>query len=81
MAAMKFSFSHELSDHIEKNKLGHQYSNIAGIVTMTDGYSQWPFYDGFSKKIYKIICKELKLQNKCTSARPISFVSHKDMQC
>lgn len=79
MAAMKFSFSHELSDHIKKNELSHQYPNIAGIVKMQKGSDIWDYEGGFSNEIYTIIRKELKLQNKCTSARPISFVSHKDM--
>jgi uncharacterized protein YeeX (DUF496 family) len=81
MAAMKFSFSHQLSDYIIKNKLSHQYPNIAGNVKMQRGSDKWDYKGGFSKEIYKIICNELKLLNKGTSARAISFVSHKDMQC
>ena len=81
MAVMNFSFSHELSHYITINKLGHQYPNIAGIATMKDGYRQWSFPDGFSNPIYRIICKELNLRDKGTSARVIGFVSHKDMQC
>lgn len=81
MAAMKFSFSHELSDHIKKNELSHQYPNIAGIVKMQKGSDKWDYEGGFSKNIYKIICNELKLLNKGTSARAIGFVPQKDMQC
>lgn len=80
MAENNFRFSSELSKYITSNKLGHKYPNIAGIVTMTDEEKEWDFDGGFPKGIYRIICQELSLTDKGTSARAIGFTSYKDQK-
>ncbi|MBD1578035.1 hypothetical protein HC723_16760 [Vibrio sp. S11_S32] len=80
MAEMNFRFSSELSKYITSNKLGHKYPNIAGIVTMTDEEKEWDFDGGFPKGIYRIICQELSLTDKGTSARAIGFTSYQDQK-
>lgn len=72
-----FTYSYELSNYITSNKLENKYPNIAGIVTMSDNEHEWDF-DGFPKDIYRIICKELSLIDKGTSARPVGFRFYQD---
>lgn len=76
MSEKNFRFSSELSKYITSNKLGHKYPNIAGIVTMADEEKEWDFDGGFPKDIYRIICQELSLTDKGTSARAIRFTSY-----
>ena len=78
MAEKNFRFSSELSKYITSNKLGNKYPNIAGIVTMTDEEKEWDFDGGFPKGVYRIICQELSLTDKGTSARAIGFTSYQD---
>ncbi|MFK3865255.1 cold-shock protein [Pseudoalteromonas rhizosphaerae] len=80
MAEKNFRLSSELSKYITSNKLGHKYPNIAGIVTMTDEEKEWDFDGGFPKEIYRIICQELSLTDKGTSARAIGFTSYQDQK-
>lgn len=80
MSEKNFRFSSELSKYITSNKLGHKYPNIAGIVTMTDEEKEWDFDGGFPKGIYRIICQELSLTDKGTSARAIRFTSYQDKE-
>jgi len=74
-----FKLSSELSNYITREKLGNKYPNIAGIVTMSNDLNKWDFDGGFPKDIYRIVCQELNLYNKGTSARAIKFVSYKDL--
>ena len=46
---------------------------------MENGDTKWEFPGGFSKEVYKIICKELDLENQGTSARAIHFESFQDL--
>ena len=76
----KFKLSSDLSKYITNKNLGSKYPNIAGIVTMSNNLNEWNFNGGFPKDIYRIICRELNLKNKCTSARAIQFVSYKELK-
>ena len=77
---LKFARSKQLSDYIVRNSLGYKYPNIAGIVRMEDGGTEWNFNGGFPPKIYAIICDELALGNQGTRARVVGFESYKQMQ-
>ena len=79
MKAMNFSSSGDLSNYIKRNKLGHKYPNISGIVTMTSGRDTWNFEGGFPSKIYAIVCKELQLKGKGTFAQVVGFKPYKDL--
>lgn len=80
MSEKEFRLSSELSKYITSNKLGDQYPNIAGIVTMANDDNEWDFDGGFPKGIYRIICQELGLRDKGTSARAIKFTSYQDQK-
>lgn len=77
---LRFARSKQLSDYIVRNSLGYKYPNIAGIVRMEDGGTEWNFNGGFPPKIYAIICDELALGNQGTRARVVGFESYKQMQ-
>lgn len=77
MSRLNFSLSSELSNYIKTHNLGHEYPNIAGIVKMQRGNETWDFKGGFPTDIYKIICSELDLKSKDTSAWPIKFTPYK----
>lgn len=78
MIEKNFTISSELSNYITSNKLGYKYPNIAGIVTMSDNEREWDFNGGFPPDIYRIICKELNLTDKGTSARAVGFKSYQE---
>jgi len=78
MSQKNFILSSDLSKYITTNKLGNKYPNIAGIVTMANDVNEWDFDGGFPKDIYRIICQELNLTDKGTSARAIKFTSYQD---
>ena len=79
MRPLGFTHSGQLSKHIVRYRLGYRYPNISGIVTMEDGGTEWEFPGGFPPEIYKIICKELGLDNQRTSATVRDFESFKDL--
>lgn len=74
-----FTYSSELSSYITDNSLGNIYPNISGIVHMKHETNEWDFKGGFNKKIYAIICKELKLKNKNSGAEAVSFTPYSDL--
>ncbi len=78
MIEKNFTLSSELSNYITGNKLGYKYPNIAGIVTMSDNEREWDFDGGFPKDIYRIICTELNLTDRGTSARAVGFKSYQE---
>ncbi|MCJ8314343.1 MAG: hypothetical protein HRU38_17180 [Saccharospirillaceae bacterium] len=78
MSEKNFRLSSELSKYITSNKLGNVYPNIAGIVRMSNDENEWNFDGGFSTGLYRIICEELQLTDKGTSARAIKFTSYQD---
>jgi cold shock CspA family protein len=79
MRPLKFRYSSQLSKYIVRHRLGYRYPNISGIVRMEEAGREWDFDGGFPTNIYKIICKELDLDNQRTSARPIGFIPFKDV--
>ncbi|MEG4226717.1 cold shock domain-containing protein [Microcoleus sp. N9_B2] len=76
---LKFKYSNQLSAYIVNNQLGYRYPNISGIVTMAEEGRQWDFKGGFSKEVYKIICRELGLANQGTGATAIDFESFQQL--
>ncbi|MFN6477815.1 hypothetical protein [Nostoc sp. DedQUE07] len=79
MRPLGFTHSRQLSEHIAAYRLGYRYPNISGIVTMEDGGREWKFHGGFPTEIYKIICRELGLDNQRTSATVKDFESFEDL--
>ena len=77
--AKGFTLSSELSNYITRHKLGNTYPNISGLVKMQDGLDSWNFNGGFPSSIYRIVCKELLLKGKDTTARVVGFKSYKDI--
>lgn len=71
-----FTYSNELSRYITDNNLGETYPHISGIVRMKDTKQEWDYDGGFSKRTYAIICSELNLKNKNTSAQAIGFTPY-----
>jgi hypothetical protein len=76
---LKFTHSKQLSKYIITHKLGHKYQHISGILRMREAGEEWNFPGGFPPKIYAIVCKELKLVNQGTPARPVGFTPFKDI--
>ncbi|MEH2248356.1 hypothetical protein [Nostoc sp.] len=76
MRPLGFTHSRQLSEYIVRYQLGYRYPNISGIVIMEDGATEWEFPGGFAPEIYKIICRELDLDNQRTSARVKIFESY-----
>lgn len=71
MRPLNFKYSKQLSNYIVSHRLGYKYPNISGIVRMEEAGTEWDFAGGFPTDIYRIICRELHLDNQRTSARPI----------
>ena len=78
--SLNFSLSSELSNYITQNSLGKKYPNISGSVTMQNGCDTWSLNGGFPRNIYRIICQELSLHGKGTTAQAVGFRSYKSMQ-
>ena len=79
MYPLNFKESSDLSKYILKHKLGYKYPNISGIVRMKEEDTEWNFLGGFPPDIYKIVCEELNLSNRGTSARAEKFTPFKDI--
>ncbi|MCL1466010.1 cold-shock protein [Argonema galeatum] len=79
MRPLKFTHSKELSKYIKEHQLGYRYPNISGIVRMEEAGREWDFHGGFPPDIYKVICRELDLDNQGTDARAIKFTPFKDV--
>ena len=73
-----FTESRELSQYIIKNKLGHKYKNISGILEMQKGNDTWNFKGGFPPNIYAMLCEELNFKGQGSEARPVGFTAFKD---
>ena len=74
-----FLFSSDLSYYITKNKLGYEYPNISGVVTMENSDNRWKFKGGFPTNIYRIICQILNLSSQHTRTRVVGFKSYASM--
>lgn len=72
----RFQYSSELSRYISKNKLGYDYPNISGIVTMKSSGRSWDFKGGFPSNIYRIVCTILNLRSNGSFARAVGFKSY-----
>ena len=79
MRPLHFRDSGALSEYIVENQLGYKYPHISGVVRMADADAEWDFHGGFPPKIYRIICEELKLGDRGTDARAISFTSFEQL--
>ncbi|GCL39705.1 hypothetical protein SR1949_48330 [Sphaerospermopsis reniformis] len=79
MRPLNFKHSKELSAYIVQHQLGYRYPNISGIVRMAEEGREWDFHGGFPTDIYRIICKELNLDNQGTTAIPIKFTPFKTL--
>ncbi|MBS4155370.1 hypothetical protein [Cobetia sp. MC34] len=75
-----FKKSSDLSNYIVERKLGYEYPNIAGVVTMSSKGDTWSFPGGFPTNIYKAICLELGLSDQGSNARAIAFRSFGNSQ-
>jgi cold shock CspA family protein len=76
-----FSFTHskQVSEYIVRQKLGHKYKNISGILKMEMNGEVWKFNGGFPPKVYAKLCCELRLENQGSRAKPLAFISYKDI--
>jgi cell division protein FtsI/penicillin-binding protein 2 len=79
MKVLGITESKDVSRHIMRNKLGHKYKNISGIVKMEHDGTVWDFKGGFPPQIYARLCNELGLRNQGTRARALSFKAFKDL--
>jgi hypothetical protein len=70
---LNFSKASDVSHYIVRNKLGQKYPNISGVVTMRAQSHNWEFVGGFPTKIYRALCRELKLTTNGSHARVIDF--------
>lgn len=77
MRQLQFADSGQLSQYIVRHRLGYKYPNISGIVRMREADTEWDFPGGFPPNIYRIICQELGLGDRGTSAIPVGFKSFK----
>lgn len=79
MRPLNFKYAKDLSKYIVKNQLGYKYQHISGILTMRgEADEEWDFHGGFPPYIYKIICRELGLDNQRTFAKPEHFIPFSD---
>lgn len=79
ISAQRFTHSHQASEYIVRNKLGHKYQHISGILVMKKRGEEWSFDGGFPKPIYARLCKELGLVNNGSQAQPLRFTAYKDL--
>ena len=79
MRPLNFKYSKDLSKYIVKYQLGYKYQHISGILTMREADEEWDFHGGFPTWIYKIICRELELDNQGTLAVPVRFIPFGDL--
>lgn len=80
MRQLHFADSGQLSAYIVQHRLGYKYPNISGIVRMREGGTEWDFHGGFPPNIYRIICEELRLDDRGTPAKPVGFKPFKDTE-
>lgn len=80
MRQLRFGDSGQLSEYIVKHRLGYKYPNISGVVRMREADTEWDFPGGFPPNIYRIICEELGLGDRGTSAIAVGFKSFKDAE-
>ena len=81
ISVLGFTHSAQVSNYIVKNRLGHKYKHISGILKMenTGNGNIWKFDGGFPSDIYARLCNELKLGNQGSQAVPVSFTPYKNI--
>ncbi|MFN9866241.1 MAG: hypothetical protein ACK568_03935 [Pseudanabaena sp.] len=68
-----------MSAYIVRNRLGHKYKHISGILQMELGGEVWNFNGGFPPNIYARLCDALGLGNQGSRAVPLAFTPYKDI--
>ncbi|MFN5965119.1 MAG: cold shock domain-containing protein, partial [Pseudanabaena sp.] len=63
ISALRFTQSKQVSAYIVRNRLGHKYKHISGILQMELGGEVWNFNGGFPPNIYARLCDALGLGN------------------
>ncbi len=77
--ALRFTQSKQVSAYIVRNRLGHKYKHISGILQMELGGNVWNFNGGFPPNIYARLCDALGLGNQGSRAVPLAFTPYKDI--
>lgn len=80
LSVQGFTHSSEVSEYIVKNNLGTKYKNISGVLQMKNRGDEWSFEGGFPPDIYARLCRNLKLKNKGSQARPGKFTPYKNVK-
>ena len=79
MSVLGFTYSSQVSAYIVRNRLGHKYKHISGILQMEMDGNVWSFNGGFPPNIYARLCEELGLGNQGSRAVPREFTPYKDI--
>ncbi|MFN5471046.1 MAG: cold shock domain-containing protein [Pseudanabaena sp.] len=79
ISALRFTQSKQVSAYIVRNRLGHKYKQISGILQMELGGEVWNFNGGFPPNIYARLCDALGLGNQGSRAVPLAFTPYKDI--
>lgn len=79
MSALRFTQSKQVSAYIVRNRLGHKYKHISGILQMELDGEVWNFNGGFPPIIYARLCDALGLGNQGSRAVPLTFTPYKDI--
>jgi hypothetical protein len=79
ISALRFTQSKQVSAYIVRNRLGHKYKHISGILQMELGGEVWNFNGGFPPNIYARLCDALGLGNQGSRAVPLAFTPYKDI--
>ena len=79
MSVLGFTHSRQVSAYIVRNKLGHKYKHISGMLEMEMNGNVWNFNGGFPPKIYARLCEEIGLGNQGSTAVPGKFTPYKDI--
>ena len=79
ISKLGFTHSKQVSEYIVRNRLGHKYKNISGVLQMQVRGTEWSFNGGFPPNIYARLCCELDLENQGSEAKPKGFRSYKEL--
>lgn len=74
-----FTTSSQISACIRANKLGKDFPNLSGILTMENETDRWKFEGGIAPKFYAIVCSYLGLSNNHSGARPVDFTPYENL--
>jgi hypothetical protein len=79
MSAMGFTHSKQVSAYIVRNKLGHKYKYICGVLEMELDGDVWNFDGGFPPEVYKRLCDALGLKNNGSQAYVRKFTPYEEI--